>query len=313
MNHYRPDIVLLQEIDEDQLPNWYDAIRGIGLKPKFFTVEGRRHGLIIAYSWRFRTLNSQIVHYAHEPLPGFSNRRETDNCGMIFALAFNNDSNVTRGIVVCTTHLSWNPNLHFERAIQCGQLLQNALAMANDMELETNTEWPIIIGGDFNCAPHEPMYKLLFGEPFHYLEFAQSLKHLYHRWGFVKNGIEPVTRSTYDVDTDIRREGTDDPDLTNRYVKLCVNALLPLYNLDGRSVCSLYASHLNREPHFTTWGADCKETVDYLFVIERGDTVALRELLDLPKFYEMPEKGMPQEDWYPSDHLALMAGLFLEV
>lgn len=304
--------MLLQEVDEDRLANWNSAICGIGLKPTFATIKGRRHGLIIAYSSRFRILKSQIVHYAQEPLPGFLNRRKTDNCGMIVALALNGDSDVTRGIVVGTTHLAWNPNLDFERAIQCGQLVQRALLMADDMELEFDTEWPIIIGGDFNCAPHQPMYKLLFDEPLRYSELAQSLKHLYHRWGFVKIDIDPVLHSTYRICTDVRHDGTNEPDMTDKYVKTCVNALEPLYDLQGRTVRSLYASHLNREPHFTTWGTDYKDTVDYIFVIERGDSVVLRELLVLPKFNEMTEKGMPQQYWYPSDHLALMAGLFLQ-
>lgn len=211
------------------------------------------------------------IEYKKSNVEGFINRRETQNSGILMKLEFktnpviaspiaspstntstsssNNTLSGPRGIVIGTTHLCWNPNLAFERAVQCGQLVQEALKLSSSsptisaqtipsspysqpsnfpspssQESQTSqplcpnsqpqsqllqeepreiaTNWPIILAGDFNSTPSSAVYKILMKQPKSVQELkemdekssgnsqsivdelAQSLKHLYYRWGF---------------------------------------------------------------------------------------------------------------------------------
>jgi RNA exonuclease NGL2 len=62
------------------------------------------------------------------------------------------------------------------------------------------------------------------------------------------------------------------------------------------------------EPPFTNWAQGYKETLDYMFVLEKEDSekVKLLGLLKMPKREEMGE-GEPQEGRFPSDHVCEIA------
>jgi RNA exonuclease NGL2 len=62
------------------------------------------------------------------------------------------------------------------------------------------------------------------------------------------------------------------------------------------------------EPPFTNWAQGYKETLDYIFVLDREEAgrVKLLGLLKMPKREEMGE-GEPQEGRFPSDHVCEMA------
>jgi len=67
------------------------------------------------------------------------------------------------------------------------------------------------------------------------------------------------------------------------------------------------------EPPFTNWAQGYRETLDYIFVVNKGqgtDGVKLTGLLQMPKREEMGE-GEPQEGRFPSDHVCEMAEIEL--
>jgi len=78
--------------------------------------------------------------------------------------------------------------------------------------------------------------------------------------------------------------------------------LRSLYS-EGLKLCQPdNATNAFGEPPFTNWAQGYKETLDYIFVLDRE----LLGLLKMPKREEMGE-GEPQEGRFPSDHVCEMA------
>jgi hypothetical protein len=97
------------------------------------------------------------------------------------------------------------------------------------------------------------------------------------------------------------------------------NALVVQHHTSNPPLKSLYAEGLklcqpsnatnaHGEPPFTNWAEGYKETLDYIFVLEKPDSnkVTLLGLLKMPKPDEMGG-GEPREGRFPSDHVCEIA------
>jgi len=104
-----------------------------------------------------------------------------------------------------------------------------------------------------------------------------------------------ITPATLDNNSIVIQHHTSNPKLQS------------LYSL-GLKLCQPdNASNTFGEPPFTNWAQGYKETLDYIFVMDREEArkVKLLGLLKMPRKDEMGE-GEPQEGRFPSDHVCEM-------
>ena len=105
-----------------------------------------------------------------------------------------------------------------------------------------------------------------------------------------------ITPATIENNTLVLKHHTSNPPLKSLYA-------------EGLKLCQPdNATNTYAEPPFTNWTEGYKETLDYIFVLEREDSekVKLLGLLKMPKREEMGG-GEPQEGRFPSDHVCEMA------
>lgn len=356
--NYHPDLVFLQEIDQAKFDKfWVPICSKLGLKPHFATYPGKQHGLVIAFKEKYFELkDKKEIWYDSLHLKGFQMRPATKNTGIIAALKLKTeceeDADVAKqlkntlfpGIVVATTHLYWHPYGSFERAIQCGQLIQETIKFSQTSGSGEYKHWPIIFGGDFNSSPDDLPYQFLIKQPKRAQELnkkameiaTRSIAYLYGRHEFVKTlEIEadtPVPMRKEEIAIAENEEGFI-TEINPDYVNLCIDSILPLYSLDGRSstdlsdsnaendkvprtVESIYGTYYAEvdpsnssthkpdfgEPEFSNWAHAWRGLLDYIFVVQEveqvsgsnGKKVLVKELLKMPKGNEMGEEPSGQ-------------------
>lgn len=393
---YSPDILFLQEIDQARFKDfWKPLCFKLGLDSYFSTYPGKQHGLVIAFNKSMFVLKEKKeIWYDSLHLDGFQMRPATKNTGIIAALEvktpdepvnYSTDSQATdlektktdetlrqellnvasEGMIIATTHSYWHPFGSFERAIQCGQLLQESFAFSQAQGNSQYKHWPIILAGDFNSTPDDLPYQFLIKQPRSVNDLnkkaidiaAKSLAYLYGKTQFVKTvqppkqeGEEeepfPIPMKKEDIVLSENEDGLV-TEISSDYVNLCLEAVLSLYSLDGRSSSNLSSANLNNkpidrtvqsiygsyykevdidnakkylpefgEPEFSNWAHAWRGLLDYIFIVQETDQaiddkrkVIVKELLKLPKGSEMGKEpsGQPRIGQYPSDHLCLMA------
>lgn len=193
IQHYSPDILVMQEIDEPQVTKyWTQILKEIGLEMKFHRHRSKQHGVVIAYRSSIfeRVLSPTLeVYYdkknsdvsgneenkagenldvqqndqqhAHEELAEQDKEdtilglADTGNTG--FAVALRYRDHPQEGVVIGTTHLYWHPHGSFERARQLGLLARRTTSFA-----QTNfPNWSVFLAGDFNSSPEDIPYTML--------------------------------------------------------------------------------------------------------------------------------------------------------
>lgn len=169
------DIATFQEVDKIEIhgPSINQSERRYSYNKGY---NSKQHGLII--SWRVSSpksdrltfqeeaVGSKTIYLDQECVDSHSGKRRalsrvTRNVALFVALAYSND--ITKGIIVATTHLFWHPMHAYERVRQSGILKRSLVEWKNDNPAWK--DWPIILAGDFNDQPHSATYKLMTGEP----------------------------------------------------------------------------------------------------------------------------------------------------
>ena len=149
----RADVICLQETD--RLEKLLPVLDKAGYDHSYASGPRKKHGCCIA--WRrsaFSKAASKVLYYDDEP--GLSFR--TRNIAHIVALR---RADSEEGVIVATTHLFWHPAYIYERSRQTA-LLQRATRAFRAIH---GPNWPAIIAGDFNFAPHEAAYALMLRQP----------------------------------------------------------------------------------------------------------------------------------------------------
>ncbi|XP_038600267.1 protein angel homolog 1 isoform X2 [Tachyglossus aculeatus] len=159
--HWDPDILCLQEVQEDHYWEQLEpALRMMGFT-SFYKRRTRckTDGCAICYKHtRFRLLSSSPVEYFR---PGLEllNR---DNVGLVLLLQplvpESSGPGATGPLCVANTHLLYNPRRGDIKLAQIAILLAEVDKMAR---LEDDSYCPIILCGDLNSVPNSPLYDFI--------------------------------------------------------------------------------------------------------------------------------------------------------
>lgn len=344
--YYSPDILCLQEVDEDKYNSfWRNHLKEIGHISHFKTVRGKNHGQVISYNnAKFKLIEGPfMICYDQINTPAYPSVFQKEclasNSGMfvVLRLITNDkcnesdqkieDDNRTRGsgLIVGTTHLLWVPTASYERSRQLYLYMSEALEIQ-----KRHPHLPIILTGDFNSECFDMPYLSATGGRGVMTAEAKSV---------AIDGVIAMLENT-----SAKNENTKDNDvnyddkkfriLAENYVE---NLITAFDNLSKHSV-SLYGSvykklhpsnfnsHNSLEPKFSNWAHTWRGLLDYIFVLESKDStqsdcdestdrlkklesVRLLELLRMPESGEMGDEpsGQPRIGMYPSDHLCMMA------
>ena len=156
------DIIFLQEVDK------YNDIENYLRGQKYFTIYHQRpqrkcDGCLIAFKLTKFELDSSVYICNYNELCPQTSNNETDrmryckdNIGMIVVLK--SIVNPKLRVIVCNTHLYWNPNMEDVKLFQTGSFLNSIEWVIHKHQL---TNYRIIIGGDFNSQPKSTVYQLI--------------------------------------------------------------------------------------------------------------------------------------------------------
>ncbi|XP_028922594.1 protein angel homolog 1 isoform X2 [Ornithorhynchus anatinus] len=159
--HWDPDILCLQEVQEDHYWEQLEpALRMMGFTSFYKRRTGRKtDGCAICYKHtRFRLLSSSPVEY-YRPGLELLNR---DNVGLVLLLQPLGPESLGPGaagpLCVANTHLLYNPRRGDIKLAQIAILLAEVDKMAR---LEDDSYCPIILCGDLNSVPNSPLYDFI--------------------------------------------------------------------------------------------------------------------------------------------------------
>ncbi|XP_020714552.1 nocturnin isoform X2 [Ceratitis capitata] len=183
---------------------------------------------------------------------------------------------------VCTTHLKARHGslLSKLRNEQGRDLLQFVKQFAGDL--------PVLICGDFNAEPTEPVYATVLGGKLMNLSSAYADIKTERDECNNDSGNELKASKELDSDADVQTTEEDET--------------------DGEQVCDdKVLKSIQREPPYTTWkiredGEEC-HTIDYVFYTP--EQFKVRNCLEFPRDDEVGKNRTPSFQ-YPSDHFSLV-------
>ncbi|POM63986.1 Hypothetical protein PHPALM_20546 [Phytophthora palmivora] len=154
---WSPHVVNLQEVD-----HFEDFFEPRLKQAGFVGVYKRRTGetthdgcAIFVKKSMFRIVSSQSVEYHVQGHPVL-NRDNIALTAVVETKSSVNGSNPSR-FVVANTHLLFNPNRGEIKLAQLDMLLRHVTSLRQ----EHNPVLPVLLSGDFNLAPHSPLYHFL--------------------------------------------------------------------------------------------------------------------------------------------------------
>ncbi|XP_071446924.1 nocturnin isoform X2 [Hetaerina americana] len=269
---YNPDVICLQEVDHFGF--LYRALSSVGYSGTFFPkpdspclyVSGNNgpDGCAIF----FRTNKFTLISVDTRVLEVW--RVQSNQVAIITRLAIRETG---QQLLVCTTHLKARKGalLSTLRNEQGRDLLDFVAKHTASTEAETGKRPPVLMCGDFNAEPIEPVYSSILSDE------RLSLSSAYAQY--------PVTPSAANM---VNGNAENLPDGKG-------GRLTPL------------ESGL-REPPYTTWkvreseGEVC-HTIDYIF--HSQDSLAVEALLEFPTGEDIGPGRVPSLS-YPSDHFSLV-------
>ncbi|KAL1915501.1 uncharacterized protein VTP21DRAFT_6625 [Calcarisporiella thermophila] len=329
--HYRPDILCLQEVDQ-----WEDVyaheLRALGYEAVYSRGAKKLHGCCIA--WRqelFEKRDEKALHY-DDLTTEIPKTRNTGNIAQLVALRFRSEKASLgktdketfgreageEGVIVGTTHLYWRPGTHYERLRQATLLLEGAMDFGRDMS------YPIFLCGDFNMSPADPAYWSLTKAPLQpqHLAMLNESRHVLPPSSSDSEDDDEGLDEAEDAEADhILNDNAHQaqldaslmtvPDLLERVAALprCNSAYNQYSSVDGSRSSAL------GEPIHSVYTHFFKALLDYIFVVEpqQGkpeDEWRATALLKMPEEEEL-QPALPNEE-FASDHISMMAefGLF---
>ncbi|CAI5718650.1 unnamed protein product [Peronospora farinosa] len=155
--HWSPHVVNLQEVD-----HYEDFFKPRLEKAGFVGVYKRRTGetthdgcAIFVKKSMFRIVTSHEIEYRVQDHPVLNR----DNIALAAVVEIKSDANgsVPARFVVANTHLLFNPNRGEIKLAQLDMLLKYLTSLRQQQQQVL----PILLAGDFNIAPHSPLYHFL--------------------------------------------------------------------------------------------------------------------------------------------------------
>lgn len=291
IKEYKPDILLLQEVDIDKYGHWKEILSNMNTHLAHH--ETKRHGLLLAYNKSiFKKIDFKEVSYddyGFHDSDGLSIPSQNVT-GNICAVMVLEHLETGHRYAVGTTHLYWHGEACYERARQVTIFSYELLKI-----MRTNNAESIIIGGDFNSNPVSPGHSFLKNN-FHFNDNAKNIisrSSKYEQFGAV-GATEAQKRTSLLSDPDgcVKKLLSEAEKVSGPPLKSC-------YFIDGK------------EPKFTNWTDNFRDVIDYIFV---SDDLTPTSVLALPTEKDLgPEpSSLPRarnNQGYPSDHLPLMVEL----
>ncbi|XP_076326857.1 uncharacterized protein LOC143233886 [Tachypleus tridentatus] len=306
LRHFSPHIITLQEVETDQfyeffLPelkrNGYDGVFSPKSRAKIVFDNERKHvdGCAIFFQInKFSLMKETLVEFNQVALAtaegsdDMLNRVQTkDNIGLVALLqpkagpitkCNSEDSHFHQPILVCTTHMHWDPEYSDVKLIQTMMLMHELRRIAQDVSLNNhNSEQasdvntvPLLLCGDFNSLPTSGV-------------------------------VEFLTRGKVSADhIDFKGFGYKDC-----LQKLSTSGLLSEYSHAFR----ISPAYKCGDMHFTNLTNDFKGIIDYIFYPDQYmRVVGLLGPLDDQSLKENNVAGFPHP-LIPSDHLPLLVEL----
>lgn len=151
----RPDILCLQEVQNDHLTSIVDSVRNLNLSYVYKKkVNYKTDGCAILFNQNlFKLVFKRTVEYQQ---PNGSDHLDRDNVALIAKFKLIGKPSVT--FLVVTTHLLYNPRREDVRLAQIQLLLAEIDRYSLD---EEGKRIPIILSGDFNSVPESATLNFL--------------------------------------------------------------------------------------------------------------------------------------------------------
>lgn len=151
----QPDILCLQEVEEEHIPSFYNRLEEIGYNNVYKRRTGEHvDGCAIYFKPKMFELEEESTVEFRQPGVRVLDR---DNVGVVLKLRVTDSPG--NYIVVATTHLLYNPRRQDVKLAQVQVLLAEIERLAYNSK--TNSYYPIILTGDFNLTPGTGVYKLI--------------------------------------------------------------------------------------------------------------------------------------------------------
>lgn len=151
----QPDILCLQEVEEEHIPTFYNRLELIGYNSIYKQRTGDHvDGCAIYFKPNVFKLEEESTVEFRQPGVRVLDR---DNVGIVLKLRVADSPD--NYIVVATTHLLYNPRRQDVKLAQVQVLLAEIERLAYNSK--TNSYYPIILTGDFNLTPGTGVYKLI--------------------------------------------------------------------------------------------------------------------------------------------------------
>lgn len=151
----QPDILCLQEVEEEHISSFYDRLEVIGYSSVYKQRTGNHvDGCAIYFKPSVFELQEKSTVEFKQPGVRVLDR---DNVGVV--LKFRVTNNPDNYLVVATTHLLYNPRRQDVKLAQVQVLLAEIERFAYNSK--TKSYYPVILTGDFNLTPGTGVYKLI--------------------------------------------------------------------------------------------------------------------------------------------------------
>ncbi|AET39648.1 RNA exonuclease Ecym_4619 [Eremothecium cymbalariae DBVPG len=258
---------------------------------------------------------------------------------------------VKSGIIVGTSHLFWHPFGTYERTRQCYVILNKMKEFIHRVHLSQNehhtdlTKWYPFFCGDFNSQPFDAPYLSITSKPVLYSGRAKTVIECSAAYKFpdLGAGARGANEDGGTVGEDRPVDPVPESFQPTAEVSSLVQKMEKLHNsLDMRAI-SLYAvayKHVHPdnagldnergEPEISNWAYTWRGLLDYIMYItpwqasnnvevdslesfEKLSHITVQEMLRMPPAKEMSSHGQPHDGEYPSDHLAMMCKLEVEM
>lgn len=224
----------------------------------------------------------------------------------------------------------------------------NVLQNNNDGD---NSHWYSFLCGDFNSQPYDTPYLSMTSKPVQYNGRAETVISCSTSYKFSKLRDGDVEETVDEEEGgNIEKFGKDQPqdpvpqvfDASDEQ-KALVLKMASLHNTLPFRAISLYSvgyhkvhpensgiDNARKEPEISNWAHTWRGLLDYIFLVkawdfdnkiqvdsidifEKENGLRLRGFLRMPPAKEMTSHGQPHTGEYPSDHLAMMCKLELNV
>lgn len=330
---------------------WVPQFDKLGMSGVLYSYPKKVHGVAVVWQkslFKEDTLHQEnIILDNYSIVNEIGPRTKTKSVALIASLEIN--PKLTRdgriGIIIVTTHLFWHPFGTFERVRQLYIILDQIKKFERNLPKEVH--WLTFLAGDFNSQPCDAPYISITSKPVKFKgDVLTNLKSsIAYRYSAKRNEGENYLSS--EEETELEGEPTNQP-TDPRPKKFQISALqlkmiqklqtlhnrmdLKAYSLYGTTYHKLDPTNHNEatglEPECSHSSLYWSGLLDYIFYIGKWNSAKptdgeLREnnelekqfttlgLLQLPSDNSELQFRGPEDGKYPSDHLSMMAELYI--